>query len=140
MKFYEKLRKARADAGLSQEELARRIRVSPRTLQNYESGKVYPKSREVYSRIAQEFQMDVNYWLSENEEFLLAAAQQYGGRGAKQAQELLDEVNGLFAGGDLADEDLDEMMKAIQLAYWRAKEKNKKYTPKKYRKTDSEAK
>ena len=41
---------------------------------------------------------------------------------------------GLFAGGELADEDLDEMMKGIQEAYWIAKEKNKKYTPKKYRK------
>ena len=30
----------------------------------------------------------------------------------------------------LADEDLDEMMKGIQEAYWIAKEKNKKYTPK----------
>ena len=45
------------------------------------------------------------------------------------------EVTGLFAGGELADEDLDEMMKGIQEAYWIAKEKNKKYTPKKYRKS-----
>ena len=44
------------------------------------------------------------------------------------------EVTGLFAGGELADEDLDEMMKGIQEAYWIAKENNKKYTPKKYRK------
>ena len=136
MKFYEKLKKARKEAGLSQSELADRIGVSLRTLQSYESGNVYPRHREAYSRIAQVFQMDVNYWLSENEEFLTAAAQQYGARGARQAQDLLDEVNGLFAGGDLADKDLDEMMKAIQFAYWRAKEKNKKYTPKKYRKTE----
>ena len=39
-----------------------------------------------------------------------------------------------FSGGGLADEDLDEMMRGIQEAYWIAKEKNKKYTPKKYRK------
>ena len=55
-------------------------------------------------------------------------------RGARQAKALVAEVTGLFAGGDLADEDLDEMMKGIQEAYWIAKEKNKKYTPKKYRK------
>ena len=35
---------------------------------------------------------------------------------------------------DIPDEDLDEMMRGIQEAYWIAKEKNKKYTPKKYRK------
>ena len=30
-------------------------------------------------------------------------------------------------------EDMDAMMKAIQEAYWIAKEKNRKYVPKKYR-------
>jgi hypothetical protein len=41
---------------------------------------------------------------------------------------------GIFAGGNIADEDLDVMMRALQDAYWIAKEKNKKFTPKKYRK------
>ena len=75
-----------------------------------------------------------NYFLNENEEFLLSAAEKYGAKGAKQAQALVDEVRGLFAGGNIADEDLDVMMKALQDAYWIAKEKNKKFTPKKYRK------
>ena len=69
----------------------------------------------------------------EDEEFLLSAAEKYGAKGAKQAQALVDEVSGLFAGGNIADEDLDVMMKALQDAYWIAKEKNKKFTPKKYR-------
>ena len=49
-------------------------------------------------------------------------------------EDVVDEVSGLFAGGNIADEDLDVMMKALQDAYWIAKEKNKKFTPKKYRK------
>ena len=69
----------------------------------------------------------------EDEEFLLSAAEKYGAKGAKQAQALVDEVSGLFADGNIADEDLDVMMKALQDAYWIAKEKNKKFTPKKYR-------
>ena len=48
-------------------------------------------------------------------------------------KQLTEEVTGLFAGGEMAQEDMDVMMKAIQDAYWIAKEKNKKYTPKKYR-------
>lgn len=36
----------------------------------------------------------------------------------------------LFAGGELDQDDMDEMMKAIQDAYWIAKEKNKKYASK----------
>lgn len=33
----------------------------------------------------------------------------------------------------MAEEDMDIMMQAIQQAYWIAKEKNRKFTPKKYR-------
>ena len=69
-----------------------------------------------------------------NADMLVAqAAEKYGARGAKQAQQLTDELTGLFTGGDLAEEDMELMMKAIQDAYWIAKEKNKKFTPKKYR-------
>lgn len=60
----------------------------------------------------------------------------YGRRGARQAQELLAEVTGLFAGGEMADEDMREMVDAIQEAYLIAKKNNKKYTPKKYRKDE----
>lgn len=48
-------------------------------------------------------------------------------------QQLTDEVTGLFTDGELAQDDMDVMMQAIMDAYWLAKEKNKKYTPKKYR-------
>ena len=44
----------------------------------------------------------------------------------------MSEVTGLFAGGEMAEEDMDVMMRAITEAYWIAKEKNKKYTPKRY--------
>lgn len=134
MKFCEKIKEARNKAGLKQDELAKAIGVSLRTITNYESGERYPKKREVYYKLADVLKVDVNYLLTEDEEFLIDAEKQYGKRDAKQAKELLAEVSGLFAGGDLADEDLDEMMKGIQEAYWIAKEKNRKYTPKKYRK------
>lgn len=38
----------------------------------------------------------------------------------------------MFAGGEMAEEDMDELMLAIQEAYVDAKRRNKKYTPKKY--------
>ena len=44
----------------------------------------------------------------------------------------MSEVTGLFAGGEMAEEDMDTMMKAISDAYWIAKEKNRKYTRKDY--------
>lgn len=108
--------------------------VSLRTITNYESGECYPRKRDIYHKLAELFHTEENYFLNEDEEFLLSAAEKYGAKGAKQAQALVDEVSGLFAGGNIADEDLDVMMKALQDAYWIAKEKNKKFTPKKYRK------
>lgn len=134
MKFCEKLKEARTRAGLKQEELAKALGVSLRTITNYESGERYPKKREIYYKLAELFHTEENYFLNEDEDFLLTAAEKYGSKGAKQARELMEEVSGLFAGGNIADDDLDEMMRGIQEAYWIAKEKNKKYTPKKYRK------
>lgn len=43
MKFCEKLKEARTKAGLKQEELAKALGVSFRTISNYESGERYPK-------------------------------------------------------------------------------------------------
>lgn len=48
-------------------------------------------------------------------------------------------MTGLFAGGTLSEEALEGAMKALNDAYWIAKEKNKKYTPKKYRKSEDAA-
>lgn len=55
-----------------------------------------------------------------------------------KAQELVNELTGLFAGGEMAEEDMEEMVHAVQEAYWIAKKKNKKYTTKKYLKDGSE--
>lgn len=134
MKFNEKVREGRIKAGLKQDEFAKAIGVSLRTVTNYESGERYPKKREIYYKIAEVLNVDVNYLLTEDEEFLLDAEKQYGRKGSRQAEELVKEITGLFAGGEMADEDKDIMMKAIQDAYWISKENNKKYTPKKYRK------
>ena len=132
MKFGEKLKKARQEKGFSQEDLARMVGVSLRTIMNYENQNRYPKKREIYGKLAEALEVNTNYLLSEEDDFILAAGDIYGSRGAKQAQEALAFVNGLFSGGDLAEEDKDELMRSIQEAYWIAKKKNKKYTPKKY--------
>ena len=50
----------------------------------------------------------------------------------------MSEVTGMFAGGKLSEDALDGAMQALTRAYWIAKEKNKKYTPKKYRKEQPE--
>ena len=46
-------------------------------------------------------------------------------------EQLVSEVTGLFAGGELSEESLEGAMKALNDAYWIAKEKNRKYAAKK---------
>ena len=132
MTFGERIRELRTQKGLTQPQLADSIGVSVRTIKRYEFGTNLPKTRETYQKLAEFFDVNINYLLAEDEQFILEAGATYGSRGKQQAHALIAEVSGLFAGGDIAEEVMDEMMKAIQDAYWIAKEKNRKYTPKKY--------
>lgn len=80
---------------------------------------------ERYKKLAESLNVNVNYLLSEDDAFIADVEDKYGRRGARQAQELLAEVTGLFAGGEMADEDMREMVDAIQEAYLIAKKNNK---------------
>lgn len=134
MTFGEKVRNERNRLGLSQDELAEKIGVTRRVISSYENDSSRPRGTERYNKLADALGVNINYLLSEDEAFIANVEDNYGHRGAKQAKELLAEVTGLFAGGEMADEDMREMVDAIQEAYLIAKKKNKKYTPKKYRK------
>ncbi|MCI6833638.1 MAG: helix-turn-helix domain-containing protein [Bacteroides fragilis] len=121
---------------MSQDELAAKIGVTRRIIGSYENDKSRPRGMERYKKLAESLNVNVNYLLSEDDAFIADVEDKYGRRGARQAQELLAEVTGLFAGGEMADEDMREMVDAIQEAYLIAKKNNKKYTPKKYRKDE----
>ena len=131
MAFSERLKKIREQKGLTQEQLAQRSGLSRRMIQKYESGVARPRF-DASEKIASALEVPVSELLGENGTLVAQAVEKYGSRGAKLAEELLSEVTGLFAGGEMAEEDMDVMMRAITEAYWIAKEKNKKYTPKRY--------
>lgn len=136
MKFGEKLRKLRTEQSKTQEEVSKAIGVTRRTYISYEQDGRYPRNREIYAKLAEIFNCDVNYLMTEDEEFISSAAEQYGRRGKRQAEELVQELSGMFAGGELSESDMDAVMIALQKAYFDCKADNKKYTPKKYRKED----
>ena len=131
MTFNERLKKIREKKGLTQDQLAKRSGISCRMIQKYESGLSRPRF-DAAEKLAAALEMQVSELLGESGTLVAQAAEKYGSRGAKQAEELINEVTGLFAGGEMAEEDMDVMMRAITEAYWIAKEKNKKYTPKRY--------
>jgi len=137
MKFGEKVRKLRQEKGLTQRELAKKAGLGLKTITNYESGSTYPKSRKVYETLAGILGCEADYLNGEAEKFVSMAKEEFGYRGKKGAQKLVAELTGLFAGGEMAEEDMDELMYAVQEAYVLAKRRNKRYTPKRYTQTDN---
>lgn len=133
MTFGEKVRTARQAQGMSQRDLARISGIALRTIVNYESGSRMPKSRESYTRLAGALGLDPGSLADDSAEFLIRSEAEYGPRGRRQAEELVADISALYAGGDLAEEDMDAMMKAIQDAYWEAKRINRRHVPSKYR-------
>lgn len=127
MKFAEKIRQLRGQKGLSQEAVAKAIGVTRRTYVSYEKDGRYPKNRERYAQLAEVFGVDINYLYTENEDFVSQVGAKYGDRGMKQATALVSELSGLFAGGELTEEDRDAVMQSLQEAYWLAKKENRKY-------------
>jgi len=77
---------------MTQSELAKAANLGLNTISNYESGKTYPKKREVYDILAEILEVDVNYLRNENEEFITEASEKYGYRGKQQADQLVQET------------------------------------------------
>jgi len=134
MNFSEKIRNARLAKGISQKELAVAAGISLRTIQNYELGVRLPKSRDTYSKLAKALDINEEVLLDENAAFVIRANEQYGGRGARQAWDMVSEIGSMWAGGEMEEEDMDAIMQALQEAYWDAKKSNRKYVNRRYRK------
>lgn len=138
MGFKEKLKEKRQEANLTQVELAEMISVTARTIQNYEMGSRKPTKFETVEKLATALNTTAEYLLGNSGLLVVAAGEKGGSMAAKDIDELVGEVTGLFAGGKLSEDALDGAMKALNDAYWIAKERNKKYTPKKHQKTAQE--
>lgn len=121
MKFAERLKNARKEAGLSQSALAEKAGISMRTLQNYEMGKRYPASLDIAVSLASALGMTAEDLLSSGEKSIVAAPAD----AKAQLRELVQAVSGLFAGGQIGDEDRDAAMEAIIAAYWAAKKEKR---------------
>lgn len=128
MNFGEKLKGLRTQKGWSQEELAKQMGVTRRTIGGYEAGTTYPRTRDMYAKLAELLETDVNYLMTEVGSF-------YGRRGQAQASEILSQTRELFAGGSLSEEDQKAFAIEMQRIFMDSKKvAREKFTPKKYRK------
>ncbi|MFR7413871.1 MAG: helix-turn-helix domain-containing protein [Anaerobutyricum hallii] len=132
MTFGEKVKTLRTTKKMSQAQLAQELGVALRTVSGWENQNRYPKKRELYQNLADILGCDISYLMSEEESFITEASEQYGSRGAKQAQQILEQAAAMFAGGELSDEDKTAFMDEIQMLYLDSKQRAKKFTPKKY--------
>ncbi|GLB31634.1 hypothetical protein LAD12857_35570 [Lacrimispora amygdalina] len=134
MLFGDRIKELRNLAEMSQQELANRTGLSLRSIQNYESNQRYPKDVAILNKLCAALGTTIEELMKEEDQFILEAASKFGSRGKNDAEKLIEEVGGLFAGGELNEEDKDKVFRAITEMYWKAKDNNKKYTPQKYKK------
>lgn len=127
MVFKDKLKEKRIEAGLTQADLAAKAGTTARTIQNYELGKSKPSNMEIAQRIADVLGTTTEYLLGSSGTYVVEAREKGGTKAARDIDELVSEVTGMFAGGKLSEDALEGAMKALNDAYWIAKEKNKKY-------------
>ena len=127
MNFGEKIKNYRMENDYTQDEFAKLIGVSKRTLRLYEQGKRFPKQKEVYEKIAELMNCDYNFLMGEEDLFLEEVSNRYGTGEVAKVRALADGVSSMFAGGTLPEEDIESAFQAITQAYWKAKDMNKKF-------------
>lgn len=119
MTFGERLKAVRKNKGITQQTLADGAGTSLRSIQNYESNMRMPNSLSIVQKIATTLEVSTEYLL---EGLQIEDAGGAGPvKGKQQIATLVAEIQGLFAGGELPEEDKDAMFRAVMDAYWDAK-------------------
>ena len=139
MELKEKLLNLRSKKGLTQKQVAEALGITISTMTRYENGERIPK-RDILEKFAEFYDVDLDYLLDNTTSFILSAQEADGSKGKADAERLIANANSLFSGGSISEEDKDIVMQALQNVYWEAKQINKKYTPKKYRKDEDDKK
>ncbi|MCI2048868.1 MAG: helix-turn-helix domain-containing protein [Lachnospiraceae bacterium] len=129
MTFGEKILKLRKQKRISQSELGDAVGVTMRTVRGWEQEGRFPKQNGLYKKLADVLGCDVAFLMDDGASFVTSAAEQYGARGMAQAEQLVSQLGGMFAGGELTESDKQAVFEALQEAYWDAKMSNRRYAP-----------
>ena len=113
MGFKERLKEKRLEAGLTQAELAEKVSVTTRTIQNYELGSRKPGNMKVIGDIATVLGTTADYLLTSSGIYSVEAYQKGGAKAARDIDELVSEVTGLFAGGQLSEDALEDRKSVV---------------------------
>lgn len=133
--FSEKVKDARLQLGLSQQQLGEATGVSLRTILSYEKGEKMPRQGTLL-KLAKALSVSSKFLIDdlcenpmediEKDSYIEDAREKYGSKGAKDVDKLLADNAALFAGGELSQEQKDEFFQAVMVAYVTCKEEAKK--------------
>lgn len=140
MTFAEKLVNARQTLNLSQIELGDLVGISERSIYNYEQTGMLPRANTL-NKLAEVLHVTVGYLMDDEETdktknideemFLANAKNEFGYKGAREAQAVLDKASALFAGGELSDEAKEIFFQSLTEVYLESKaEAREKFSPK----------
>lgn len=141
MTFGEKIHNARLAVNLSQQELGEKVGVSERSIYSYEQTGVLPR-KAVLTKLAEVLRVSVTYLTDDtvtdrtagiDEDYFIGEAKaNYGIKGAKEAQAVLERVSALFAGGELDDDAKEIFIQSIMEVYMESKaDARNKFSPRK---------
>lgn len=133
--FSEKVKDARLQLGLSQQQLGEATGVSLRTILSYEKGEKMPRQGTLL-KLAKALGVSSKFLIDnlcenpmediEKDSYIEDAREKYGSKGARDIDKLLADNAALFAGGELSQEQKDEFFQAVMVAYVTCKEEAKK--------------
>ena len=107
MVFKERLKEKRTEANLTQ------------------LGSRKPSNMVTIQKIADALNTTTEYLLGSSGTYVVEAHEKGGAKAAKDIEELVSEVTGMFAGGELSEDAIEGAYKALTDAYWIAKENNR---------------
>lgn len=128
----EKLRELRIKEGYSQKELGSKLSTSASTIGMYEQNRRSP-GQDMLLKIATVFNVSIDYLLSHStDEKIEPASKDVTKLLENLKTELMHEEGLMFNGEPATEEAIDSILQAMEIGLSIAKEKNKKYTPKKF--------
>ncbi len=121
MKFGDKLKKLRISKDISQQKAADAIGVTRRTYITYECEGRYPRNREMYAKLADFFNVDVNYLLTEEDESDFEISEKNSLSDSEKAKKIAENLAFLFKSGNLSEKEKDTILFSLQKAYFESK-------------------
>lgn len=121
--FADRLKELRINMGVGQKEVGALIDVSDSSIRKYESGERTPDPNALI-KLATYFDVTVDYLLGRtdqpNKEFINEPKK------PKDLLKFLEQSEVMFDGVPLTEEDKEKVRKALELAFWDAKQQNKR--------------